>query len=130
LEIRAHHSPSIGDILQTIFGLNDGDEDPNLIESWKNFIQAEIRAKASRVTLRTTKYFLGLGAIPARHGDQMRLFWGATVPFMLRPVKPSSEPKPLLERQHFQLVEDCYLRGFMLESRWQMLEGMTEIAII
>jgi hypothetical protein len=58
----------------------------------------------------------------------------ATVPFMLRPVEPSSKPKPLPERRHFQLVDGCYLRGFMhgemLDARRQILERMTEIAII
>jgi hypothetical protein len=37
LEIRAHHSPSIDDILQTIFGLNYGGEDPNLHKVMEKF---------------------------------------------------------------------------------------------
>ena len=58
-----------------------------------------------RRLMRTSKEYLVLGSRCAKAGDEIWLLAGGRVPFILRPVNPSS--------QEFVLVGECYVHGIM-----------------
>lgn len=64
-----------------------------------------------RALLRTDQGCLGLGPARTRPGDQIWLFAGARVPFVLRPVSTTAAVEGAPGR--FQFVGECYVDGIM-----------------
>lgn len=74
----------------------------------------------SRVLLRTGQGCLGLGPARTRPGDQIWLFAGARVPFVLRPISTTAAVEGSPGR--FQFVGECYVDGIMFG---EAVEGKT-----
>lgn len=76
----------------------------------------------------TTKGYIGMGSPDVREGDEVRIFGGGRVPFVIRSLDNPPLEKPAGEIPNYHLICDAYVHGVMRGEA--VIEKKEEVEVI